>query len=60
MVQVARRMELGLNAAMVDDNNKLLGDAQIDKIRQHLKVIDAAMRNRGIEPGSDSALRLFS
>ena len=60
MVQVARRMELGLNAAMVDDNNKLLGDAQIEKIRQHLKVIDAAMRNRGIEPGSDSALRLFS
>jgi len=38
----------------------LLGDAQIEKIRQHLKVIDAAMRNRGIEPGSDSALRLFS
>lgn len=60
MVQVARRMELGLNAAMVDDNNKLLGDAQIEKIRQHLKAIDAAMRNRSIEPGSDSALRLFS
>jgi FtsZ-interacting cell division protein ZipA len=60
MVQVARRMELGLNAAMVDDNNKLLGDSQIEKIRQHLKVIDATMRNRGIEPGSDSALRLFS
>ena len=60
MVQVARRMELGLNAAMVDDNNKLLGDAQIEKIRQHLKVIDASMRNRGIEPGSDSALRLFA
>jgi len=60
MIQVARRMELGLNAAMVDDNNKLLGDAQIDKIRQHLKAIDVAMRNRCIEPGSDSALRLFS
>lgn len=60
MVQVARRMELGLNAAMVDDNNKLLGNAQIEKIRQHLKAIDAAMRNRSIEPGSDSALRLFS
>ena len=60
MVQVARRMELGLNAARVDDNNKLLGDAQIDKIRQHLKAIDVAMRNRSIEPGSDSALRLFS
>ena len=60
MVQVARRMEVGLNAAMVDDNNKLLSDAKIDQIRQQLKVIDAAMNDRGIESGSDSALRLFS
>ena len=53
-------MEVGLNAAMVDDNNKLLSDAKIDQIRQQLKVIDAAMNDRGIESGSDSALRLFS
>jgi len=60
MVQVARRMEIGLNAAMVDDNNKLLSDAKIEQIRQQLKVIDAAMKDRGVESGSDSALRLFS
>ena len=60
MVQVARKMETGLNAALVDDNNKLLGDIQIEKIRQQLKMIHATMLVRGIIPGSDSALRLFS
>ncbi len=60
MVQVARQMEIGLNAILVDDNNKVLGDIQIEKIRQQLKVIHATMLVRGIIPGSDSALRLFS
>lgn len=60
MVQVARQMEIGLNALLVDDNNKMLGDIQIEKIRQQLKVIHATMLVRGIVPGSDSALRLFS
>ena len=60
MVQVARQMEIGLNAVLVDDNNKLLGDIQIEKIRQQLKMIHATMLVRGIIPGSDSALRLFS
>lgn len=60
MVQVARQMEIGLNAVLVDDNNKVLGDMQIEKIRQQLKVIQATMLVRGIVPGSDSALRLFS
>lgn len=60
MVQVARQMETGLNAVLVDDNNKLLGDIQIEKIRQQLKMIHATMLVRGVIPGSDSALRLFS
>ncbi len=60
MVQVAKQMEIGLNALLVDDNNKILGDIQIEKIRQQLKVIQATMLVRGIVPGSDSALRLFS
>ena len=60
MVQVARQMETGLNAVLVDDNNKVLGDMQIEKIRQQLKVIQATMLMRGIVPGSDSARRLFS
>jgi len=60
MVQVAKQMETGLNAVLVDDNNRVLGDIQIEKIRQQLKVIHATMLVRGIVPGSESALRLFS
>lgn len=60
MVQIARQMEIGLNATLVDDNNKVLGDIQIEKIRQQLKVIHATMLVRGITPGTDSAHRLFS
>lgn len=60
MVQIARHMETGLNAVLVDDNNRPLGDMQIEKIRQQLKVIYATMLVRGIVPGSDSARRLFS
>ncbi len=60
MVQVAKQMEVGLNSSLVADNNKELGDIQIEKIRQQLKVIHATMLTRGIIPGSDSALRLFS
>lgn len=60
MVQAAKQMESSLNAVLVDDNNKVLSDTQIEKIRHQLKVIHATMSVRGIIPGSDSALRLFS
>lgn len=60
MVQVAKQMETGLNAQLVDDNNRPLGDAQIEKIRHQLKIIQATMLTRGITPGSDCAHRLFS
>jgi FtsZ-interacting cell division protein ZipA len=60
MVQIARQMEIGLNAVLVDDNNKVLGEIQIEKIRQQLKVIHATMLVRGIVPGSESAHRLFA
>jgi len=60
MVQVAKQMETGLHAQLVDDNNRPLGDVQIDKIRHQLKIIQATMLTRGIAPGSDVAHRLFS
>ena len=60
MVHVAKQMEHGLNALLVAENNKTLGDIQIEKIRQQLKVIHATMLTRGIVPGSDNAFRLFS
>ncbi len=60
MVQVAKQMETGLHAQLVDDNNRPLGDAQIEKIRHQLKIIQATMLTRGIVPGTDVAHRLFS
>ena len=60
MIQVARQMEIGLHAVLVDDNNKVLGDIQVEKIRQQLKVLQATMLVRGIVAGTDSAHRLFS
>lgn len=60
MVLVAKQMELSLGAHLVDDHQKPLGEVQIDKIRQQLKVIHAQMLARGVTPGSELALRLFS
>lgn len=60
MVLTARQMESSLGATLVDDNQRPIGETQIEKIRQQLKVIHAKMVARGIVPGSPSALRLFS
>ncbi len=60
MIQVAQKMANSLGARMVDDNQKPLGDLQIEKIRQQLKVIHATMVARGVLPGSPSSLRLFN
>lgn len=60
MVLMARQMESSLNGKLVDDNQRPLGEMQIEKIRQQLKVIHATMVARGIMPGSATALRLFS
>lgn len=60
MVAVAKYMEVGLNAVLVDDNNRPLADMQIERIRDQIKSIHAMMQLRGIAPGSDIAHRLFS
>jgi FtsZ-interacting cell division protein ZipA len=60
MIAMAQKMAISLNARLVDDNQRLLGDLQIEKIRQQLKVIHATMVARGIMPGSPASLRLFS
>jgi FtsZ-interacting cell division protein ZipA len=60
MVLIARQMEISLGAHLVDDKGRPLGEPQIEKIREQLKVIHARMIARGVVPGSDSALRLFS
>ena len=60
MVLTARQMETSLSARLVDDNHRPLGEPQIEQIRQQLKIIQGKMVARGIPPGSDNALRLFS
>jgi FtsZ-interacting cell division protein ZipA len=60
MVLVARQMSHGLNAILVDDNQRPIGELQIERIRQQLKVIHTQMVARGVVPGSPCALRLFS
>jgi len=60
MVLAAKQMESSLSAALVDDHQRPLGEIQIDKIRQQLKVIHSQMVARGVVPGSPIALRLFS
>ena len=60
MIVMAQKMATSLEANLVDDNQKSLGDLQIAKIRQQLKVIHATMVARGIMPGSPSSMRLFN
>lgn len=60
MIAIAQKMAASLNGRLVDDNQKPLGDLQLEKIRQQLKVIHATMVARGIMPGSPGSMRLFS
>jgi hypothetical protein len=60
MVVLGRKLETALSTRLMDENQQQLGESEIDKIRQQLKVIYAKMVARGITPGSASALRLFS
>ena len=60
MILVAQKLSTSLNANIVDDNQKPLGDLQIEKIRQQLKIIHATMVARGVMPGSVASMRLFN
>lgn len=60
MVLVAKQMSTSLQAQLVDDHQRLLGDVQLEKIRHQLGMIQGQMVARGIVPGTPIALRLFS
>lgn len=60
MVLLGRKLESALSSRLMDENQQPLGEAEIEKIRQQLKIIYSSMFARGIIPGSMSALRLFS
>ena len=60
MVASAKNIASALSGALVDDHQRELSDAQLEKIRQQLKLIQVQMTVRGIVPGSPLALRLFA
>lgn len=60
MVDFARQMEAALEGTLVDDNQRELGETEIEKIRQQLKAIQSKMVSRFILPGTPTAIRLFS
>jgi len=60
MVSISRSMADALDGMLADDNRVALSDTGLDRIRNQLRSIYAAMEHRGIQPGSPLALRLFS
>jgi len=59
MVLMAKNMAHALSATLVDDHQRELNDAKIEKIRQQLKLIQVQMTVKDIPPGGPVALRLF-
>lgn len=60
MIASAKVLGSSLDAEIVDDKRKPIGDIQFEKIREQLNIINAQMIAKGIIPGSSHALRLFS
>jgi FtsZ-interacting cell division protein ZipA len=60
MVTVGRALAEGLGGSLVDDNRAPLSDNSVRAIQHQLRSIHAKMAQRGMAPGSERALRLFS
>ena len=60
MAVQARKMAMGLHAALVDDRRVALGEPGIAQIRDQVADIEKRMLDGGIAPGSMQARRLFS
>ncbi|WP_375591544.1 cell division protein ZipA C-terminal FtsZ-binding domain-containing protein [Chitiniphilus eburneus] len=56
----AQQLAGSLGGTLVDDNGRPLAAASLDNIRRQLARLYATMDDRGIAPGSVSALRLFA
>jgi hypothetical protein len=60
MLRTGALLADGLGGALVDDNRVTLTENSVRAIQQQLKSIRAKMESRGMAPGSERALRLFS
>lgn len=60
MVNVCEHLCTRLDAAAVDQDGKPLSAENLGIIKKQIAVMAAGMRERGITPGSETALRLFN
>ncbi len=60
MVLVAKQMESSLQARLLDEQNKPMTEAHIDKIRNQIKLLHEKMTLSQVVPGGDLAKRLFA
>ena len=60
MLRIGAQLAEGLDGTLVDDNRVALSDSAVGAIQQQLQSIRAKMEARGMHPGSERALRLFS
>jgi FtsZ-interacting cell division protein ZipA len=60
MLKTGKALAEGLGGTLVDDNRVPLSDNSVRAIQHQLKSIHAKMQERGMAPGSERALRLFS
>jgi FtsZ-interacting cell division protein ZipA len=60
MLHTGAQLAQGLGGSLVDDNRVPLNENSVRAIQQQLKTIHATMEARGMAPGSERALRLFS
>lgn len=60
MIQLGRNLAATLGGKLVDDNRRVLNDAEFEAIRHQITVVRAAMDAQKISAGSPEALRLFS
>ncbi|MGZ5230947.1 MAG: cell division protein ZipA C-terminal FtsZ-binding domain-containing protein, partial [Burkholderiales bacterium] len=60
MLRTGAQLANGLGGTLVDDNRVALSDNGVRVIQQQLQSIHGKMEARGMPPGSDRTLRLFS
>jgi hypothetical protein len=60
MLKTGSQLAAGLGGALVDDNRVALTDTAVRVIQQQLHAIHGKMEARGMSPGSERTLRLFS
>jgi len=59
MIKDALHLCNELNGTLLDQDNKPMTQNGIDAIENQIRVLDQRMRERGIAPGTETAIRLF-